>query len=228
MYEQLKQLSTYDQIELMTKTLVSYPSYSGTEGEAYKANVIKEIIYSFPYFAENPDHIWEQPILNDRLQRKNIFAWLPSPKKTKETIILHAHIDTVHTYDYGSIQEIAHQPDALLRYFQQESVSEELKKEANSDDWMFGRGALDMQSGIAVHLANLLYYTEHIDELGGNLLFVFNVDEEAEHTGIKAAVTELYRLKEEKGLQYVVAINDDFIAPLYQGDQMKYLFVGNA
>ncbi|HWO78350.1 MAG TPA: M20/M25/M40 family metallo-hydrolase [Bacillus sp. (in: firmicutes)] len=228
MYEQLKQLSTYDQIELMTKTLVSYPSYSGTEGEAYKANVIKEIIYSFPYFMENPELVWEQPISDDLFQRKNIFVLLPSPNKTKETIILHAHIDTVHTYDYGSIQSIAHQPDALLRYFQQEHVSEEIKKEANSGEWMFGRGTLDMQSGIAVHLANLLYYSEHTDELAGNLLFIFNVDEEAEHTGIKAAVGELYRLKEEQGLEYVVAINDDFIAPLYQGDQTKYLYVGNA
>lgn len=228
MYGQLKGLSTFEQVEFLTKYLVSYPSCNGTEGEALKANVIQEIIYSFPYFHKNPEYVWEQPINDDFLQRKNVFAFVRSPVDTKRTIILHAHIDTVHTNDYGSIQAFAHQPDALLRYFTQENIPEEIRKEAESGDWLFGRGSLDMQSGIAVHLANLLYFSENVNELEGNLLFIFNPDEEAEHRGIKDAVKELYRLKQEQGLQYEVAINNDFFSPLYQGDETKYVYVGNA
>ncbi|GAA0344643.1 M20/M25/M40 family metallo-hydrolase [Bacillus carboniphilus] len=228
MYEQLKGLSTFEQVELLTKTLVSYPSYSGTEGETLKANVVQEIIYSFPYFQQSPEHVWSQSILEDLYQRKNVFALIRSNKKTKRTIILHAHIDTVHTSDYGAIQSIAHQPDALLRYFKQDHVPEELKKEAESGDWLFGRGSLDMQSGVAVHLANMLYFSENLDELEGNLLFIFNPDEEAEHVGIKAAVKELYRLYKTENFQFELAINNDFITPLYEGDQTKYIYTGTA
>lgn len=83
-----------------------------------------------------------------------------------------------------------------------------------------------MQSGIAVHLANLLYFSENPGELEGNLLVMFNADEEGEHKGSRAALSELLRLKEKMGLEYMAAINNDFISPLYDGDATKYIYTG--
>ncbi len=68
-----------------------------------------------------------------------------------------------------------------------------------------------MQSGIAVHLANLLHFSENLETLPGNVLFMVNPDEESQHSGILASISELNRLKKEKQLHYLAAINTDFI-----------------
>ncbi|MES9700892.1 M20/M25/M40 family metallo-hydrolase [Bacillus sp. JJ927] len=68
---------------------------------------------------------------------------------------------------------------------------------------MFGRGSLDMKSGAAIHLANILYFSEHIHLLKGNLLLLFNGDEEGEHRGIISALTEFEKLKQEKKFSIV-------------------------
>jgi arginine utilization protein RocB len=39
-------------------------------------------------------------------------------------------------------------------------------------------------------------------------------------------VDELLRLRDEEALHYVVAINNDYIAPLYPGDPLKYIYTG--
>ena len=55
-----------------------------------------------------------------------------------------------------------------------------------------------------------------------------NPDEESQHAGIISAVSELNRLKKEKNLSYVAAINTDFITPLYDGDSTRYIYTGAA
>ncbi|WJE53061.1 hypothetical protein QRE66_01570 [Bacillus cereus] len=71
-----------------------------------------------------------------------------------------------------------------------------------------------MKSRTTVHLANMLYFSQHTDSLEGNLILPFNGDEEAAHRGITSALTELERLQKEKQLQYHLAINNDFITPI--------------
>ncbi|WP_429702338.1 hypothetical protein [Bacillus mycoides] len=63
-----------------------------------------------------------------------------------------------------------------------------------------------MKGGAAIHLANILYFSEHVHLFEGNLLLLFNEDEEGEHRGIISALTELERLKQEKQLQYRLAL----------------------
>ena len=50
------------------------------------------------------------------------------------------------------------------------NINEDVQRDAQSGEWMFGRGSVDMQSGIAVHLANVLHFTKHRDQLEGNVL----------------------------------------------------------
>ncbi|CAH2466043.1 hypothetical protein IIQ_04500 [Bacillus cereus VD118] len=85
-----------------------------------------------------------------------------------------------------------------------------------------------MKIGAAIHLANILYFSEHVHLIEGNLLLLFNGDEEGEHREIISALTELKRLKQEKQLQYRLAINNDFITPLYDGDTQRYIYTGTA
>ncbi|WP_308807539.1 M20/M25/M40 family metallo-hydrolase [Bacillus sp. MCCB 382] len=224
MYTQLKNKPISEQIELITRSLVALKSYNGSTGESEKARFIYELISSFPYFQEHPDQVWLQEVPNDPIGRKNVFALVKG--NSSKTVLFHAHYDTVGTDDYGALQDMAHDPDFLQKFFMDYEGEEKVKEDALSGNWLFGRGALDMQSGIAVHLANLLFHTgEKVPD--GNLLFLFNGDEESEHAGMIAALSDLYRLKED-GFDYLAAINTDFISPIYDGDCKRYIYTGAA
>ncbi|MDX8343312.1 M20/M25/M40 family metallo-hydrolase [Rossellomorea sp. YZS02] len=224
MYTQLKNKPISEQIELITRSLVALKSYNGSTGESEKARFIYEFISSFPYFQEHPDQVWLQEVPNDPIGRKNVFALVKG--NSSKTVLFHAHYDTVGTDDYGALQDMAHDPDFLQKFFMDYEGEEKVKEDALSGNWLFGRGALDMQSGIAVHLANLLFHTgEKVPD--GNLLFLFNGDEESEHAGMIAALSDLYRLKED-GFDYLAAINTDFISPIYDGDCKRYIYTGAA
>ncbi|MBW3110786.1 M20/M25/M40 family metallo-hydrolase [Bacillus sp. MCCB 382] len=223
-YTQLKNKPISEQIELITRSLVALKSYNGSTGESEKARFIYELISSFPYFQEHPDQVWLQEVPNDPIGRKNVFALVKG--NSSKTVLFHAHYDTVGTDDYGALQDMAHDPDFLQKFFMDYEGEEKVKEDALSGNWLFGRGALDMQSGIAVHLANLLFHTgEKVPD--GNLLFLFNGDEESEHAGMIAALSDLYRLKED-GFDYLAAINTDFISPIYDGDCKRYIYTGAA
>ncbi|PLR80869.1 M20/M25/M40 family metallo-hydrolase [Bacillus sp. V33-4] len=228
MFHILQALSTEQQVEVLTRRLIQLLSYNGTIGETEKADFLKEIICSFPYFKENESFVWEQPISNDPLGRKNIFALVRGQSECSKTVLYHAHVDTVGIEDFGALHDIAHDPDVLEEFFKSYSADAEVQADAGSGNWMFGRGALDMQSGIAVHLVNLLHFSEQRDQLPGNLLVLFNPDEESQHVGIRAALTELTRLETEQNLDFIAAINNDFISPLHSGDQTRYVYTGAA
>ncbi|WP_113930414.1 M20/M25/M40 family metallo-hydrolase [Bacillus sp. P14.5] len=225
MYSELQGKSVYDQIELLTKTLIDHASYNNTDGERRKAEQIKAIIETFPYFQQNPENLWTQPVPGDNHGRFNVFAKISG--KSERTLLFHAHLDTVGTDDFGILKPAGHDPEFLETFFSRYDGDEKVKKDAQSGKWMFGRGSLDMQSGIAVHLANLLYFSSMSEQLEGSLLFLFNPDEESEHAGMITAIDELYRLKME-GTQFLAAINNDFISPVYDGDCKRYIYTGAA
>ncbi|MFT8930381.1 MAG: M20/M25/M40 family metallo-hydrolase [Sporolactobacillus sp.] len=228
MYDVLKKMPAEEQIETIARALVQIKSVNGTEGEVQIADKLEAILRSYPYFRQHPDYVWTQPLKKDKLGRKNVFALLKSKKKTSQTIIYHGHIDTVGVDDFGSLEAHALDSDYLQSYFAAYEKDQDVQRDAQSGDWLFGRGALDMKSGDAVHLSNLLYYTEHPDELTGNLLVMFNPVEENDHQGAMDAVSELLRLRDEQALDYAVAINTDFNSPLYQGDRERYIYTGSA
>ncbi|MEC1105280.1 M20 family metallopeptidase [Bacillus velezensis] len=228
MYQQLSKMLPEEKIEAITKSLVALNSINGTLGEGKKADYIKDMIKSFPYFQENPSHVWEQAIPEDPYGRKNIFAFIEGNGESLNTVIYHAHLDTVGIEDFGPLKDIAFDSDRLAEYFSSYEFDRDVQRDARSGEWMFGRGSVDMQSGIAVHLANLLHFSERRDQLPGHILFMANPDEESQHSGILTSISELKRLKQEKQLRYLAAINNDFITPLYEDDTTRYIYTGAA
>ncbi|AFZ92591.1 M20 family metallopeptidase [Bacillus velezensis] len=228
MYQQLSKMLPEEKIEAITKSLVALNSINGTLGEGKKADYIKDMIKSFPYFQENPSHVWEQAIPEDPYGRKNIFAFIEGNGESLNTVIYHAHLDTVGIEDFGPLKDIAFDSDRLAEYFSNYEFDRDVQRDARSGEWMFGRGSVDMQSGIAVHLANLLHFSERRDQLPGHILFMANPDEESQHSGILTSISELKRMKQEKQLRYLAAINNDFITPLYEGDTTRYIYTGAA
>ncbi|QQK81350.1 M20/M25/M40 family metallo-hydrolase [Salicibibacter cibi] len=223
MYEQLATLCEAEQAEWLTMKLVALDSTNGSAGEIEISDYLHKLIRSFPYFQKHPEHIWLQTIPNDK--RKNVFAFLPGKANAKETILFHAHYDTVGIEDYGTLSAHAFDPEALLAYFSDDVTNTEIREDAATGDWLFARGSADMKSGIAVHLVNLLRFAEH-ERPTGNILLLITADEESEHAGMKAAITELQYLRNEWRIHYKAAINNDYISPQYEGDSTRYMYTG--
>ncbi|WP_446936778.1 M20/M25/M40 family metallo-hydrolase [Lysinibacillus fusiformis] len=228
MYSQLRQLPIAKQIEELTNELVTINSINGTQGEGKIIEYIYEKMKEFPYYQENPAFLWTLNVKQDPIGRKNLFAFVKSLHATKKTIIYHAHLDTVDIEDYGHLKEFAFSPTKLEDFFKTYEGNTDVQKDAQSGDWMFGRGAVDMKSGAAVHIANIQYFTNHLHELEGNILLILNGGEEAEHNGIIDALDELNRLKMEQALDFLMAINTDFTTPLYGEDPHRYIYTGVA
>lgn len=226
MYEQIKTLPQREQIETIARELVATLSVNGTSGEVTIADKIFAILKSFPYFKANPQHVWTKALSGDKLGRKNVFAFLAFAD-TPKTVMYHSHMDTVGIKDYGTIADLAGDSDALCSYFSTFKEDPEVQADALSGDYLFGRGMLDMKSGVAVNLVNILYFSEHLDELSGNLFLSINPVEENDHTGIIEATNQIKELQ-SKGYEFVTAINTDFVSPLYQGDQTRYVYTGAA
>ncbi|MBV4428015.1 M20/M25/M40 family metallo-hydrolase [Clostridium tyrobutyricum] len=215
------------EIEKLTLELVNIPSINGSEGERNVSNKIYEYIKNIEYFKKHGQYCFQVPLIKDPYGRMNVFALLRGEKKpSNKTIILHGHMDTVGVDDFGSLSELAFYPDKLEEKLKELDLPEEVKKDLNSGDWIFGRGAADMKSGVAVHLAVLKELSENVENFSGNILFMSNPVEENQHTGVIESLDVLNDLKRKYGLDYKLAINNDYICPLYPGDNKKYVYTG--
>jgi len=210
-----------------TKKLVNINSIVNTQGEKKIAEEIYHLITSFSYFSDNPSNVTLQKTLHDDRERYNVLAFVKGTKGTSNrTIILMGHIDTVGVEDYNQLKDIAFYPDKLMEALKNEELSSAAKKDLTSGDWLFGRGVLDMKSGVASNLYLLKYYSEHPEQLDGNLVFVAECDEEDSSHGILSALKILKRWKYDHGFDYIAAINADFVSPRYTEDENRYVYIG--
>ena len=218
-------MSYFTEVEALTLELVKISSINNTEGEKILAEHIAGILRSWDYFRQHPSQVWEVPLKNDPLGRKNVFALVKGNRQpSAATVILHGHLDTVGVEDFGSLQDAAFDPVKLACRLAEEKLSDDVRADLLSGDWMFGRGAVDMKSGVAAHLAVLKHLSEQVETFAGNVLFMANPVEENQHTGIMEALPVLQGLAAKENLSYVVAINNDYTAPLYQGDPNRYIW----
>lgn len=215
------------EMENLTVELVNVPSVNGTEGEVRIAEKIERILRSYTYFQSNPDQVWTKTVDNDDLERKSVFALLKSESPSSKTILLHAHSDTVTIDDFGAMKDLATQPYKLMEKLKDVNLLPDVKADLESGEWLFGRGAVDMKSGMAAHLVVLKFLSENRDAFKGNILFMANPIEETTHGGIIDALPELERLQSEEELAFECAINTDFVGPLYGGDQTRYIYLGS-
>jgi arginine utilization protein RocB len=220
-------LDCRDEVLFYTKQLVNIGSIVNTNGENEIAQAIYTMISSFPYFIENPSHVSKPQTQNDVLERYNVMAFVKGTKgNSNRTVILMGHLDTVGIDDFTQLADLAFDPDQLLVELKKEKLPPLVNEHAQSGEWMFGRGVLDMKSGVASNLYLLKYFSEHPEELDGNLVFLTECDEEDSSYGILSAVKDLNMWKEEHNFEYVAAVNSDFVSPRYSGDNNRYIYKG--
>lgn len=219
----------YDEALALTKELVAIPSLNNSEhGERDVALHIAEWVGNIPYFKAHPDQLIVQPLKNnDPFNRLNVIAIAFGTRSdSKDTIILHGHMDTVQIDDFGSIKEYAFDCDALPEKIKALTNDPEVLADIESGEWMFGRGASDMKCGDAINMLLMRYFTENLDKFDGNLIFMSNPVEENQHTGIIDSLDVLEELKAKYNLTYKMAMNTDFISPAFPGDTAHYFHAG--
>ncbi|MFN7249415.1 MAG: M20/M25/M40 family metallo-hydrolase [Anaerobacillus sp.] len=220
-------LNCREEIYFLTNQLVNIESIVNTEGEKEISQAIYTLISSYPYFRQNPEAVMKQQTTNDDRERYNVIAFVKGTKKqSNKTVILMGHLDTVGIEDFNHLKNKACYPEELLEALKEEQLPKIVENHLHSNDYMFGRGVLDMKSGVASHLYLLKYYSEHPDELEGNLVVVIECDEEDSSHGILSALPLLKELKEAHQFEYAGAINSDFVSPRYEGDPNRYIYKG--
>jgi arginine utilization protein RocB len=216
-----------DEVLNLTKQLVSIRSVVNTEGESVIAHSLYTMISSYSYFQEKPKHVVIEKTIDDEKERYNVLAYVKGTNgKSNRTVIMMGHMDTVGVDDFNQLEDYAFNPDEWMELLKKEDVPDGLRGQLNPDEWLFGRGALDMKSGVASNLFLLQYFSKHPDKLNGNLVFIAECDEEDGSHGILSALHTLKKWKKEQGFEYVAAINADFVAPLFERDPNRYIYKG--
>ncbi|WP_342387461.1 M20/M25/M40 family metallo-hydrolase [Salinicoccus bachuensis] len=227
MKENNGELDCREELLTITKRLVGIRSEVNTDGERVVAASIHGMLAAHPYFEANPSQLVMEPTVNDERKRYNVMAHVKGTKgESRRTVVLMGHMDTVGVEDFGAQQDLAFRPDDWMAHLKGEKLPEAVRAQLESDDWLFGRGVLDMKSGVASNLYLLTHYASHPELLDGNIVFIAECDEEDGSHGILSALKTLKRWQAEEGFDYVAAINSDFVAPGYEGDENRYIYKG--
>ncbi|MED4779703.1 M20/M25/M40 family metallo-hydrolase [Brevibacillus choshinensis] len=220
-------LSCREEVLRLTNDLVKVESVVNTTGEIDIAKSLHDLLASFPYFQQNPSHLIMPRTVNDEYERYNVLAFVKGTKEQSDkTVILMGHIDTVGIEDYSHLKDKACFPNELMEALQDELLPEVVKEQLHSGEWHFGRGVLDMKSGVASHIFLLKYYSLHPEELAGNLVLLAECDEEVSSQGVLSALKDLKKWRDDHHFDYIALINSDFVAPRFEGDENRYIYKG--
>ncbi|HCW72630.1 MAG TPA: peptidase M20, partial [Clostridiaceae bacterium] len=105
-----------------------------------------------------------------------------------KAVVLIGHIDTVGTSDYGALEEYATEPLTLMRKLSELNLPANVREDLSSGNYLFGRGALDMKSGVSVIINLLETASKDPDSFSGNLVAAFVTDEEGNSKGMLSCV----------------------------------------
>ena len=223
-------LNSFDKVKQLTEEMVAIPSINKEPGgESAVARYIQNFYMSLPYFQAHPEQVKCFQTKNDFVVRHSTLAYVKGTKgNSNRTVILIGHIDTVGVDDFGTIREYAFRCEELPAKLRETFVlPQEVIDDIESGEYLFGRGALDMKSGVAGHMYLIQYFSEHPEELDGNLLAIGECDEEDNSKGIITALDLLEELKEKEHFEYVACINADYSTNYAPGDENRYIYYGS-
>ena len=216
-----------DRIRAIAVQLTRIRSIVGTDGEIAAARWIYNHLNQLDYFQENPDCLRLLPVREDPLGRLSVFALIKGKKNiTGRTVLCLGHIDTVGVGDFADLQKYATDPPKLKKQLPSVKFSAETLAEITSDQWLVGRGILDMKTGIAAHIVMLEEFARQADSMEGNLLFTAVPDEENTSAGMLSLVKDLAEIKTSLALDFIAAVDTDYTSARYPGDKNRYVYIG--
>jgi arginine utilization protein RocB len=228
----------YPQTHTFTLRLAQQFSQTGTASETAFGPSLRDLLSGWPSFQRNPGRLRLERTQNDPHERYVLYALARG--QGRQTLILTGHYDVVGIENYGSLAGLACDPEALLPALvaQLETEARSSREVPPSDtlaladlrggDFLPGRGALDMKSGLAAGLAVLERFLAQPEETRpGNLLFIAVPDEETASNGMRSAALRLVKLAEEWELDLTGAINLDASDDHGDGHQGQVAYMGS-
>lgn len=216
-----------DKIENLTIELTNVLGIVGTKEEINITNKVYEKCSEMDYFEKHPDLLRYVDVEGDDLGRKNVMAVVKGEKgNNKNTVVLIGHTDTVGISDYGNLKKYATKPFDLSEKLKNVTLPEEVLKDLESEEYLFGRGIFDMKCGIATLMTIVEKISNNVKEFEGNLVFAAVCDEEGNSNGMLSLVPELIKVQGEEGFEYLSLIDTDYSAPRYVGDDTRYVYIG--
>jgi arginine utilization protein RocB len=211
------------QLEDLVCKLVSIDSRTGTKGEVLFPYRLKDELLQLDYFKNHPENI---EFHDAGKERNTLTALYKSPNATK-TIVFISHFDTVHTAEFGAIEDLAYKPHELTEYFKKtaEDFKAEIKADIESGEFLFGRGIMDMKMGLVLQMH--LIEQAIIEEWPINLLLTAVPDEEVDSAGMRAAARRYEYLREKHELEYTLMLNCEPSFTQRPNDQNYYIYTGS-
>lgn len=221
----MKTWQTREELRDLLCSLVNHQSITGSNAEIALPEYIHHLLAQKDYFQTHPHHLNLHPLDDGRHLLTALVRG--GGEATKETVILLSHFDVVGIEDYGSLRNLAFHPIELTRelYQQRDDLSEEVARDSESGDWLFGRGTMDMKAGLSLHLSKLEQAME--GTFPGNILLLTVPDEEVNSKGMLAALPVLEKIKAEENLHYNACLNGEPIFQKYPEDPNYYVYTGS-
>jgi arginine utilization protein RocB len=185
--------------------LVSIPSVSCSQAESEMGRHIRSRLSELEYFRDHPDNLRLEPVPDDPSERGVVIALVEANPPTPDTVILAGHYDVVDTADFGSLEGLAFSPLEYTAVLAEKGLEGEAGEDLRSGDYLFGRGVMDMKSGLATEMA-LIAEASAGQLFRTNLLFIAVPDEEVGSAGMRAAIPMLAKMRKDSGLRYLGAI----------------------
>ncbi len=212
-------------IREVTEFLVQERSVVGTDEENAIIKTLEDLLFKNSYFQDHLDFL--KGNLLDSGEKKTLLAMVRGEKEENDkTVILLGHLDTVGISDYGSLEHLATFPEKLMDAMKDIPLEKKIKDDLLSGDYLFGRGTLDMKSGVAIIIHLLETLIENRTSFSGQIVCVFVTDEEANSKGMLSSVPLLLELKEKFNLEYQGAIDTDYTSERTLDDPNRYLYAG--
>ncbi len=193
-------------------------------GEIEFATRMLKKLLELQYFQENSSDIH----FHDAGKGRNAVTALYRSGVTKKTIVLISHFDTVHTEEFGGgLEDLAFQPGLLAEELKRRisDLPEDAQEDLASDEYLFGRGTMDMKMGIALHLH--LLERASVEKWPINLLLLTVPDEEVNSSGMRAAAKGLVDVKDKYGLDYELFLNSEPSFTQKRHDPNYYIYSGS-
>lgn len=214
-------------IESLTLELAGIASVVGTKEENNVVETIYAKFVNMKYFKKYPQNVKYIHAKDDPLGRKSVLAIIEGEKgNNKNAVILIGHTDTVGISDYGTLSEYATKPLELIEELKGISLPADALKDLESGEYLFGRGVFDMKCGVATLMTIVESISDDVENFEGNIIFAAVCDEEGNSGGMLSVVPELVKLREGKSFKYQAVIDTDYMAPRYEGDNTRYVYVG--
>lgn len=199
--------------------LTSWPSVTGTAGEAAFAQRLQEYL-RLKGFDEGilfPVDAGSNPRGNLAVLKRG---------RSSQTIVLTGHFDTVPYDDYGALAGTALDPETLttsiITRLRQSGESKLALRDFESGGFLAGRGLLDMKAGLAAGLAAMEAFSGD-----ASILFLAVCDEEETSAGARTAAPALKNLEKQLGLEIKLIINLDAISDRGDGSNGRVVTYGS-